>query len=426
MKPQNKFQKRILDASKSLPCITDTEMEWAYENCVEHIGRRTKKGITCLDCGHLFEGDSELGDKLSKCVCPFCSAELKVVNTLQRVFRQFEYMCIVTTKFDFQVLRFFYITAYFKAGQKAQYTIDEVLQRWIATDGKNVVIAKLKSMNFYSDKWNFGSTLEIRRDKNNKYDIIPACIYPLQSFIPELRRNGYKGDFQGISPSDLFVALLAENRAETLFKTGQTDALKYCILRGFQYVDNYWASMKICIRNSYDITDTSVWCDYIDLLRFFGKDIHNAKYVCPTDLKTEHDRYVRKKKEWEGREERERVIKKILEDTARFNELKAKFFGIRFSDKLIQVRVLESVEEIMQEGDAMHHCVFTNEYHLKPDTLILSACISGKRVETVELSLTSLKVLQSRGACNQKTKYHNKIVKLVEKNIHLIQKRLAA
>ena len=49
-------------------------------------------------------------------------------------------------------------------------------------------------------------------------------------------------------------------------------------------------------------------------------------------------------------------------------------------------KVLDSVEAIRQEGEAMHHCVFTNEYYLKADSLILSATIDGKRIETIEVS----------------------------------------
>jgi hypothetical protein len=88
--------------------------------------------------------------------------------------------------------------------------------------------------------------------------------------------------------------------------------------------------------------------------------------------------------------------------------------------------MLESVEEIMQEGDIMHHCVFANEYHLKPDSLIFSACINGQRIETVEFSLSKMQVVQSRGVCNQNTEYHDRIIKLVESNKRLIQLKMAA
>jgi hypothetical protein len=60
---------------------------------------------------------------------------------------------------------------------------------------------------------------------------------------------------------------------------------------------------------------------------------------------------------------------------------------------------------------------------LKPDSLILSARIEDKPIETIELSLSKWQVLQSRGTCNKNTEYHERIIELVEKNISLIRKR---
>lgn len=71
-----------------------------------------------------------------------------------------------------------------------------------------------------------------------------------------------------------------------------------------------------------------------------------------------------------------------------------------------------------------HHCV--GSYHSKNDSLILSACIDGQKIETVELSLSQLRVIQSRGICNKNTEYHTQIINLVESNIAQIQERLAA
>lgn len=71
-----------------------------------------------------------------------------------------------------------------------------------------------------------------------------------------------------------------------------------------------------------------------------------------------------------------------------------------------------------------HHCV--GSYHSKEDSLILSACIDGKRVETIEVSISQLKVIQSRGVSNKNTKYHNQIINLVESNISQIEGRLVA
>ena len=68
--------------------------------------------------------------------------------------------------------------------------------------------------------------------------------------------------------------------------------------------------------------------------------------------------------------------------------------------------------------------MFSNEYYLKEDSLILSATIEGKRIETIEVSLKTLKVVQSRGVCNKNTEYHEQIVNLVNANSRLIRKRM--
>ncbi|WIM92405.1 PcfJ domain-containing protein [Porphyromonas gingivalis] len=108
-----------------------------------------------------------------------------------------------------------------------------------------------------------------------------------------------------------------------------------------------------------------------------------------------------------------------------FLSLKAPFFGIAFTDGTIEVRVLESVEEYLEEGKALHHCVFTNEYYLKEKSLILSARIEGKRIETIEASLETMKVIQCRGLQNKNTEYHDRIIDLVHRNIRQIQSRVA-
>ena len=74
----------------------------------------------------------------------------------------------------------------------------------------------------------------------------------------------------------------------------------------------------------------------------------------------------------------------------------------------------------------MHHCVYWNGYYRKDDSLILSATIDGKRIETVEVSLSKLAVVQSRGVCNQNTQYHAQIIDLVNRNMSLIQQRIVA
>jgi|GEM_PF-4537120 len=110
-----------------------------------------------------------------------------------------------------------------------------------------------------------------------------------------------------------------------------------------------------------------------------------------------------------------RTILTYLEQRAEIDPLFAKSFAK--TDKNIDDCLLCKVMH-------KHHCV--GGYHSKNDSLILSACIDGERIETIEISLSQLRVIQSRGVCNSNTKYHNQIIDLVNRNIPLIEQRLAA
>lgn len=103
---------------------------------------------------------------------------------------------------------------------------------------------------------------------------------------------------------------------------------------------------------------------------------------------------------------------------------KGMFFGLIFTDGEITVRVIESVKDMVLEGKAMHHCVGT--YYDKAKSLILSATINSARLETIEVNLDTLKVVQSRGVNNQNTPQHDRIVDLVNSNAKLIRERMTA
>lgn len=427
MKPRTKLQKEVIALSKRLPNITETQKTYAYRHCFDHIGRRTAKGIiTCTECGHVWQGDGELIDTVCGCTCPYCATELKIHTTRKRVFKENEYFSIITTCNDFQVIRFFFAKARYTVGKPADYSITEVTQRWIAPDGKFETIARLRGASFiYYDLWQEGTPMEIRRN-HRVYDIDPICTYPRQRITDKLKRNGFTGNFHKTLPFDLFRTLLTDNRAETLIKAGQYNLLSYFIRYNTKNIDAFWNSIRIAIRNDYTIEDGSMWCDYIDQLNFFGKDTNSPKYVCPDNLHRQHDLYMKKRRAYNERQELEKKRQKARENEDKFKELKAKFFGIAFTDGTIQVRVLESVDEFMEEGKAMHHCVFDGSYFLRAESLVLSATIDGKRIETVEISLKTLKVVQSRGVCNKNTEYHDQIIKLVNKNKNLIRQRIAA
>ena len=163
-----------------------------------------------------------------------------------------------------------------------------------------------------------------------------------------------------------------------------------------------------------------------DRLERCGKDIQSPRYICPTNLKEAHDHYVKKAREIEAKAKRAEDIRKAQEREANFKEQKEKFFGIRINDGEIEVKVLESVEEYRQEAESQHICLFSAAYDQREDSLIFSARIDGRIIETIEVDLRTLRVVQSRGVCNKNTAYHDRIINLINANAHLIKERITA
>lgn len=422
MKPRNKFEKAVLAQSGKLRPLSKAQLAWAFRECVSHFAHRLPKGrTTCMDCGHEWVREKATGH----CTCPKCHAKLEVKNTLVRKIRQKAYFTLLDKCGKYQTLRMFLLVVEMEKGCKAHPYALEIGQYWWNDKGKQTLVAIQRILGRYMDTFSFVSPMAIRGDNEVYRHIATFDTYPRYSVIDTLQRNGFRSDLQDIESAKLIPALLTDPKVETLLKAGQYDLLRYC-LHSSTRLDDYWPSVKICLRNGYTITDGSMWCDTIDLLRRMGKDTRSPKYVCPADLKAEHDKFVEQRNR---KEERERLALRRKEAAQYEKEYllqKGKFFGILITDGTLKVRVLESVAEIAEEGTLMHHCVYANAYYRKEDSLILSATIDGKRIETVEVDLERLCVVQSRGLCNKNTEYHERIVNLVNSNMNLIRKQISA
>ena len=420
MKPRNKFEKAVLALSTRLCPITKAQRQWAFRECLDHFAYRLPKGrTTCMDCGHSWT----LEQPIDTCTCPQCRASLQVKTTRARKLQQKQYFTLLTTCGEYQVLRMFLLIVGMEKGCEAQSSVIEIGHYWWNARGRQTIVAIQRTLGQYVDSFSYCSPMAIRNDNEAYRYISYAPMYPKIKSMEILRRNGFNGDFHDIVPTTLIPALLTNSRAETLMKAERYEDLRYFFSKGKGF-DNYWDAYKLALRHHYAISDIALWCDYIDMLRRLGKDTHNPKYVCPTDLHREHDRRETEILRQREKEETKRKQQKVMEDEERFQELKSKFFGISFTDGTIRVQVLESVQEHLEEGVSMHHCVFSNEYYLKEDSLILSATIDGMRIETIEVSLDTFQVVQSRGLCNQTTPYHDQIVGLVQRNIRQIAQHL--
>ena len=441
MKPKNDYQKRIVELSAKLPAITHQQRQWALDHCFNQDGYFSNGKVWCLHCGEVFEhSSSELGVTVlgDTVVCPKCGKKLKLEVCRKQKYEESWYYTILTTFHGFQVCRHFVVEKkiyradkYPYSQQETFYSIQEAVQNWIDENGKETIVARpTKCIPHIYDAWAFDKPMAIRERRSalysytpDKYDIAAEYIYPHRNILPKIKKYGYSGRFKSFSHSELFKLLLTDREAEILAKNGQFDLLRYKWRQDIkEFCMPFAHSIRIANRNRYIVKDASMWYDYLDMLAYFHLDTHNAHYVCPADLKSEHDRLLERKKRIEEKAAIERKIAEAKKWESEYRKAKGKYFGICFGNEDIVITVISSVAEMAEEGEKMHHCVYSMGYYKKKNSLILSAKDrNGNLIETIELSLKTFQVVQSRGVCNSNTDKHNEILDLVQKNINLIK-----
>lgn len=431
MKPRTRFERRVVALSEKLKPISDSQKRWAKNHCFDHNAYMSAGWLWCTECGkYWMDIEAKDGDKT---VCPYCQAKLEVKKSQKKRENIETYMTIVDRVEEFQVMRHVHVQRVRGTynGGETSYHMMEVCQQWMSAENKELVIAK--PMNMSGTSWNWSEKMSLKADRDTWYGLtrydINGYVYPRVKLLPQLVRNGLGKDFHDITPATLVRRLLNNDPwPEILLKNSQFSLLKHWFGRG-GYIRQTWA-IKICNRNHYIVKDASMWTDYIDLLDYFHLDTHNAHYVCPKNLKAEHDRLLKRKNKLEAERRRRMMekqkqldIEKRKRDIHKFMEHIRPFLGMEIKDSDLVIRPLESVTQFYAEGKAMHHCVFANEYYARPGCLILSARVGGERMETLEVSLDTFEIIQSRAVCNGTSKHHDRIIRLMKENMWMIRNR---
>ncbi len=424
MKPKTKLQKRIYDLSKKLPPISEKQKCWAYKSLSAKYVVISRNRTFCLECGHKWDEKPLLAVKLDGCVCPACNQKLKFTEKTHVDYEK-TYFALLTTIGGYQVVRMFLFTQRFKKKKATSFHIWEVMQHWIDESGqfKTLSVPANNMGGGYGaiDLWSYGD-LEFRTETYShklRQEIGPYKVCPGGKVLSIIKRNGYKGYTYGFAPQWLFPKLLTDNRAETLYKTKQLDVLAKMESRA-RDIHYYWKSICICTRNNYIIKSATTWFDYLNLLLYFNKDIRNPKYICPDNLNNEHDLLMNKRRQIIEKREKEEEQRKFMQYQKKYDFEKGMFFHIELKDGDITVAPLKTIEEFKAEGESMHHCVFSNSYFKREDSLIMSAKVKGVAVETIEISLKDYSIVQSRGKCNKASDYHDEILNLVRNNMEQI------
>lgn len=428
MTPKTIIEKEITALSASLAPVSEQVLTWAEKTIFLKWSVLSRGKFHCLECLHSWKPDPQKSscEKFTKCA--LCSGKLKIFGCNQVLFKEIEYCAVLDRAGIYQIVRIICSTKQMKKNCLSSYFHSEVMQHWISPTGEVRTLSK--STNVFTqvyDQWKYYSPLEIRpKDFQNsqKYRINPYRVYPKMKVLPEVRRNGFKTAFHNIAPQILLSAILKNSCAETLLKASQFSMLAYLLTSNDQHVKENWQALKVCLKNSYVISDYRIWEDYISLLRWLKKDICSPLLVCPENLNEAHHRLVLKKRAVQRKKYLIQMREEIQQAQIIYAKEKKSFFGLSFTHKNISISVIENVQEFMDEGDKLHHCLFTNEFYKKKNSLILSAKVDSASVETIEISLKDLQIIQCRGMKNTASKHHKQILALTNRNLYQIKERM--
>lgn len=423
MKPRNKYERRIVELSSALKPLSDIQIKWAKDNSFDYSVARSRNSLYCLECAADWKEENRLHTDIAGCICPNCNKDLKIRREpTSTVYSDKEYMAFLDVINGYQVIRIVECIKFMRKKYSSEISVDEVLQQWIDENGKTTIMAKnLLGQTAYVDTWINSSELSIKNSSSQyygehlAYSVNPYLVYPKKKVIPIIKRNGFKGNFHEISPRKLFSNLINNPIAETLIKAKEYNLLKYYCAEP-RYINRFWNSIKICIRNGYKIKNTSDWFDMLILLEFFGKDLSNPKYICPSNLHKAHQHWVEKKRIWQKKKTDRERLEKIQEAQIEYEQTHGKYFGLQFKEKDITIKFLKTIQEFAEAGDILKHCIFENEYYEKEHSLCFAAYYKNQLVETIEFNINRIRVEQSRGLNNKRSNYNSQIVQLIESN----------
>lgn len=251
------------------------------------------------------------------------------------------------------------------------------------------------------------------------------CGYPVSVRLhSKIRRNGLKVEMMKCVEQDAHIKswndksvvkkILAYPMAETVVKS------KYWRLIGVFEPSKQSDIVKLVIRNNVKIEQSnwSMLVDAVNMMEEENIDWHNGKIL--TDWLKYHDmitkRRLKREEERRRRQEYEELMKQMNEERD-FLASHAKWLGISWNDCDMVFSVLSSINDYFEEGQAMHHCIFSNHYWRNPVSVIVSVKdADGNRLATIEWNAKYDNVVQCRAKYNGVPERYNEIIESFNKN----------
>ena len=419
--------------SKIKPIVIRVK-KWAKEQVLDNYGIRYRSGtLNCLKCGHHWQSDTKEAwhDEIMEYNCPSCNRELKIESTNKRTHSNEAPFTVVTTIGEYQVIRTFTITGTYKCKQEAKYDIVEGFRLYIRNDGKTEVIGKLRGSMYTSwyGTWRGDMILRNPNSISQKYSD-EGKLYPkwkLQDFVIQAGFNAYVNAETTFTVGAVITHALTNSYAETILKDDRIALFDYSIRDN--NVKNHWDTMRICIRNQYDIPDPGSYFDMIHALKYFNKDLLNHDFVCPRPFNKAHDFWIdwmdkreQKKKDEQMRIDRIAEIARMKAEKMKYEKRMKKFAKLCFTVGKLEIRPLLKLDDVILAGDLMHHCIYTTtSYWEESDNLLLGCYWKGKLLETAQFKLKQNYLHHCYGVLNEPSKKHGLIMGTIRENKQKIQ-----
>lgn len=149
----------------------------------------------------------------------------------------------------------------------------------------------------------------------------------------------------------------------------------------------------------------TIWRDYLSMVKKLGKNLEDSIIYRPRALERRHDEAVKslqevdtKKRAAELREKFPNLEKICKEITPIYQFLK---------DEKYAVLVPQKIEDIIKEGEALHHCVGTQEWYFDRISRKASYIVFLRRQENLEKEFYTMEIEPS-GNVVQKSKEYNR------------------
>lgn len=392
---------------------------------------RKKGEVWCSNCGGKFQSGPDR--------CPHCGAHLRrqPKDKCRLSFKSVHYLQELVVYGGWQVLKEYVVDARHRSGKRVEYDIAPLYMWWFNPE-KHATLLYTRSLLMFpgwcripfslqSDFW-FRNVTCVDYWHSGWDDVLVDSSKMMDYY--RVRGIEAMGKYK---IEDLLSAFTEGGTIlETLRKTGQSDAEDMFISdpRYRRKLVHYWRSWILARRHGFDIAKVGsrMYLDYLDNLKMLKRDLHNPAFLCPGDFPRAHAEAARRcAKILERRQDKAERTRHLREQIAaaermekdkrlmaEFEKRILRYYKLVIKDSEVSITPLMSVEEFRAEGEAMQHCVYSNRYFARPESLILSARDkNGERLETVEVDLRNWNVVQSRAIYNGTTPYHDRIIGLV-------------